>query len=208
MRHLKPRINMIYTQSLCGNQNQSEEAPTFHAQTQKCVHTLLYIHIYIYVYGIYIVVYISVYLLYICSWSLSLPTSSNMHYLDISIIYSTRIATCSSPPPPSHTHNPGIYHDIQFPSLPSSPPSCLVCCLSLALAATFALPFALLQIGFHHNNVLRGGVYNPNTSVYTCPLSCSPLSLLLWQIRQDSQLRIFPTRAHAVKASLSPSLAA
>lgn len=88
----------------CGNQNQSEEAPTCHAQTQKCVHTLLSIYTYIYVCGIYVVVYISVYLLYICSRSLSLPTSSNMHYLDISIIYSTRIATCSSPPS-SHTQS-------------------------------------------------------------------------------------------------------
>lgn len=124
--------------------------------------------------GIYIVVYITVYLLYICSRSLSLPTSSNMHYLDISIIYSTRIATCSSPPSPLPHTILAFTMTYSSPSLPSSPPSCLVCCLSLALAATFALPFALLQIGFHHNNVLRGGVYNPNTSVYTCPLSCSP----------------------------------
>lgn len=124
--------------------------------------------------GIYIVVYITVYLLYICSRSLSLPTSSNMHYLDISIIYSTRIATCSSPPSSLPHTILAFTMTYSSPSLPSSPPSCLVCCLSLALAATFALPFALLQIGFHHNNVLRGGVYNPNTSVYTCPLSCSP----------------------------------
>lgn len=163
---------MIYTQSLCGKQNQSEEAPTFHAQTQKCVHTLLYIYIYIYVvYMLY-----CTYLLYICSRSLSLPTSSNMHYLDISIIYSTRIATCSSPP--SFLPHTILAFTMTY-TPPPLPPSCLVCCLSLALAATFALPFALLQIGFHHNNVLRGGVYNPNTSVYTCPLSCSPFPLLL-----------------------------
>lgn len=102
-----------------------------------------------------------------------------MHYLDISIIYSTRIATCSSPPSPLPHTILAFTMTYSSPSLPSSPPSCLVCCLSLALAATFALPFALLQIGFHHNNVLRGGVYNPNTSLYMYmpPLLLPPLPL-------------------------------